>query len=106
MGMALVVVMLMMVAPLVRGERSWLAEGLELAPFRYVGKVSLSLYLLHFPVMLMLYRFGWLAGDSMSGMFTNIALVMAVTMVVSTLTYYSVEQPAMNIARRYRYRWR
>ena len=51
-------------------------------------------------------EFGLLAGDSMLGMVTNIVLVLAVTMVVSTLTYYAVEQPAMDIARRYRYRWR
>jgi peptidoglycan/LPS O-acetylase OafA/YrhL len=61
---------------------------------------------LHFPIMLMMYRFGLLAGDSMLGMVTNIVTVLAVTMVVSTVTYYAVEQPAMNIARRYRYRYR
>jgi peptidoglycan/LPS O-acetylase OafA/YrhL len=42
----------------------------------------------------------------MLGMCINIVTVLAVTMVVSTVTYYAVEQPAMNIARRYRYRWR
>jgi peptidoglycan/LPS O-acetylase OafA/YrhL len=97
---------LVIVAPLARGQRSGLGEALELAPFRYVGKVSLSLYLLHFPVMLMMHRFGLLAGDSMLGMCINIVTVLAVTMVVSTITYYAVEQPAMNFARRYRYRWR
>jgi peptidoglycan/LPS O-acetylase OafA/YrhL len=105
-ALASALVILIIVAPLARGQRSGIGEALELAPFRYVGKVSLSLYLLHFPVMLMLYRFGLLAGDSMLGMATNIVMVLAVTMVVSTITYYAVEQPAMNIARRYRYRWR
>jgi len=97
---------LVIVAPLARGQRSGIGEALELAPFRYVGKVSLSLYLLHFPVMLMMYRYGLLAHDSVLGMIINIAAVLAVTMVVSTITYYAVEQPAMNVARRYRYRWR
>jgi peptidoglycan/LPS O-acetylase OafA/YrhL len=105
-ALASALLILVIVAPLARGQRSGLGETLELAPFRYVGKVSLSLYLLHFPIMLMLYRFGLLAGDSMPGMATNIVAVLAVTMVVSTITYYAVEQPAMNIARRYRYRWR
>jgi peptidoglycan/LPS O-acetylase OafA/YrhL len=105
-ALASALLILIIVAPLARGQRSGLGEALELAPFRYVGKVSLSLYLLHFPIMLMLYRFGLLAGDSMLGMATNIVVVLAVTMVVSTITYYAVEQPAMNIARRYRYRWR
>lgn len=106
LALASALVILVIVAPLARGQRSGLGETLEMAPFRYVGKVSLSLYLLHFPVMLMLYRFGLLAGDSMLGMTINIVVVLAVTMVVSTITYYAVEQPAMNVARRYRYRWR
>jgi peptidoglycan/LPS O-acetylase OafA/YrhL len=105
-ALASALVIMVIVAPLARGQRSGVGEALELTPLRYVGKVSLSLYLLHFPVMLMMYRFGLLAGDSMLGMVTNIVLVLAVTMVVSTLTYYAVEQPAMNLARRYRYRWR
>ena len=105
-ALASALVVLVIVAPLARGQRSGIGEVLEKGPFRYVGKVSLSLYLLHFPIMLMLYRFGLLAGDSMLGMVTNIVLVLAVTIVVSTLTYYAVEQPAMDIARRYRYRWR
>jgi peptidoglycan/LPS O-acetylase OafA/YrhL len=105
-AIASALVILVIVTPLARGQRSRIGEVLEMAPFRYVGKVSLSLYLLHFPIMLMLYRFGLLAGDSMLGMATNIIVVVAVTLVVSTLTYYAVEQPAMDIARRYRYRWR
>ncbi len=105
-AIASALVILVIVTPLALGQRSGIGEVLEMAPFRYVGKVSLSLYLLHFPIMLMLYRFGLLAGDSMLGMVTNIVVVLAVTMVVSTVTYYAVEQPAMDLARRYRYRWR
>ena len=105
-AIASALVVLLIVAPLALGQRSGLGEALELAPFRFVGKVSLSLYLLHFPVMLMLHRYDLLAGDSMRGMTINIVVVLAVTMVVSTVTYYAVEQPAMNVARRYRYRWR
>lgn len=105
-ALASALVILVIVAPLARGQRSSIGEALEMAPFRYVGKVSLSLYLLHFPIMLMMYRYGLLAGDSMGGMALNIVTVLAVTMVVSTVTYYAVEQPAMNVARRYRYRWR
>lgn len=106
LAIASALVILVIVTPLARGQRSGIGEVLEMGPFRYVGKVSLSLYLLHFPIMLMLHRFGLLAGDSMLGMVTNIVFVLAVTMVVSTLTYYAVEQPAMEIAKRYRRRWR
>lgn len=106
MAIASALVILVIVAPLSCGQRSRIGEGLELAPFVFVGKVSLSLYLLHFPTMLMLHRFDLLAGDSLGGMCLNIVVVLAVTLVVSGITYYTVEKPAMNIARRYRYRWR
>ncbi|WP_234785102.1 acyltransferase family protein [Mycolicibacterium elephantis] len=106
MAIASALVILVIVAPLSCGQRSRIGEGLELAPFLFVGKVSLSLYLLHFPTMLMLHRFGLLAGDSLGGMCLNIVVVLAVTLAVSAVTYYTVEKPAMNIARRYRYRWR
>jgi peptidoglycan/LPS O-acetylase OafA/YrhL len=103
-GSALVI--LVIVAPLSRGQRSRIGEALELAPFLYVGKISLSLYLLHFPTMLMMHRLDLLAGDSIGGMVLNIVTVLAVTILASTVTYYSVEKPAMNFARRVRYRWR
>jgi len=106
LAVASALVILVIVAPLARGQRSRIGEALELAPFLYVGKVSLSLYLLHFPTMLMLHRFGLLAGDSIGGMCLNIVVVLAVTLLASSVTYFGVEKPAMNIAKRYRYRWR
>jgi peptidoglycan/LPS O-acetylase OafA/YrhL len=93
------------VAPLAIGEKSALATTLELAPFRYVGKVSLSAYLWHFPVMLMLGRLGAMAGDTFLGMVRNVVVVLAVTFVVSTVTYYIVEKPAIDFAKKYRYRY-
>jgi peptidoglycan/LPS O-acetylase OafA/YrhL len=106
LAIASALVIVVIVAPLARGQRSRIGELLESPPFLYVGKVSLSLYLLHFPIMLMMHRFDWLAGDSIGGMTLNILTVLVVTLLVSTVTYQLVEKPAMSIARRYRYRWR
>lgn len=106
LAIASALVIVVIVAPLARGQRSRIGELLESPPFLYVGKVSLSLYLLHFPIMLMMHRFDLLAGDSIGGMTLNIVTVLVVTLLVSTVTYQAVEKPAMNIARRYRYRWR
>jgi len=106
LAIASALVIVVIVAPLARGQRSRIGEVLESPPFLYVGKVSLSLYLLHFPIMLMMHRFDLLAGDSLGGMTLNIVTVLVVTLLVSTVTYQAVEKPAMNIARRYRYRWR
>nr|WP_238995672.1 acyltransferase [Mycolicibacterium sp. CBMA 360] len=96
---------LVIVAPLFRGERSGLAEFLDTAPFRFVGKISLSAYLWHFPLMLLLGRWGLMASDNVPGMLRNVALVLVVTIAVSTVTYYAVEEPVMKFAKRYRTRW-
>ena len=96
---------LVMVAPLARGDGSAIARRLDSGPLRFVGKVSLSAYLWHFPLMLLLGRWGLMAGDSVTGMFRNVFVVLTVTLLVSAVTYYLVEQPAMNWAKRYRARW-
>jgi peptidoglycan/LPS O-acetylase OafA/YrhL len=95
---------LIIVAPMASGQNSTLATYFDLAPVRFVGKVSLSAYLWHFPLMLVLGRLGWMAGDTVPGMIRNVIVVLSVTLAVSTLTYYAVEKPAADYARRYRYR--
>lgn len=105
LGAACAVMILVIVAPLARGEDSPLARLLDIAPIRFVGKVSLSAYLWHYPLMLVLGRFGLLAGDTLVGMLQNTVVVLAVTLLVSTITYYLVEEPVMKAAKRYRHRW-
>jgi peptidoglycan/LPS O-acetylase OafA/YrhL len=94
---------LVMVVPLTRGETSRIANLLETAPFRFIGKISLSAYLWHFPVMLLLGRAGLMASDTLGGMLWNLAIGLTAAILISTVTYYAVERPAVNWARRYRY---
>jgi peptidoglycan/LPS O-acetylase OafA/YrhL len=75
---------------------------LDFKPIRYVGEISLSAYLWHFPMILVLGRLGWMAGDTGLGMARNIVVLLAVTVAVASLTYYGVEKPAMNYAKRKR----
>lgn len=98
-GLAILVI----VAPLVQGRTSAVAKVLETAPFRFIGKISLSAYLWHFPVMLLLGRAGLMASDSIRGMLWNVAIGLTAAILISTVTYYAVERPAVNWARRYRY---
>ncbi|WP_167103681.1 acyltransferase [Mycobacterium sp. DL592] len=93
---------LFIVAPLARGEHSRFAAALDWAPLRYVGEISLSVYLWHFPVLLVLGRHGLMAGDTVAGMLRNVALVLAVSLVLASLTHRFVEKPAMAVAKRYR----
>ena len=104
-AIAAALMILIMVAPLARGQNSAIARALDTAPMRFVGKVSLSAYLWHFPVLLLLGRWGLMAGDGVPQMFRNIVVGLAATMVISTVTYYLVEKPAIDVTRKYRHRW-
>ncbi|WP_234791446.1 hypothetical protein [Mycolicibacterium mucogenicum] len=55
--------------------------------------------------MLLLGRWGLMASDSLPGMLRNVALVLVVTLAMSAVTYYVVEEPVMKFAERYRTRW-
>jgi peptidoglycan/LPS O-acetylase OafA/YrhL len=100
------VLILLVVAPLARGQKSVLANWFDAAPFRFLGRVSLSLCLWHYPVMLSLGRMGLMHSGSVPAMVKNIALVFAVALAVSTASYYCVERPVLNAAKRYGARWR
>lgn len=100
------VVILVMVAPLALGQNSMVANLLEHPVFKFAGKVSLSVCLWHFPAMLLLGRWGFMETGSVAGLVRNMVLVLIATFLLSTASYYCVELPAMNAARRYGNRWR
>ena len=97
---------LIVVAPSARGRNSMLANCFDVAPLRFLGRVSLSLALWHFPIMLLLGRWGLMRIGSVSATVGNILLVFAIALLVSTVSFYCVERPAMDAARRLRNRWR
>jgi peptidoglycan/LPS O-acetylase OafA/YrhL len=101
-GVVAAAMILVIVAPLARGETTKLARWLDVKPTRYVGEISLSAYLWHFPMILVLGRVGWMAGDTGLGMVRNIVVLLVVTILVASVTYYGVEKPAMNYAKRKR----
>lgn len=101
-GIVAALMILIIVAPLARHQKSRLATALDFKPIRFVGEISLSAYLWHFPVLLMLGRIGWMAGDTLPGMLRNIVLALAVTILAGAITYYLIEKPAMNYAKRIR----
>jgi peptidoglycan/LPS O-acetylase OafA/YrhL len=101
-GVVAALMILVVVVPLARGEQSRLARFLDVRPIRYVGEISLSAYLWHFPMLLLLGRLGWMAGDTLPGMLYNIVVLLAVTILAATVTYYLIEKPAMNYAKRVR----
>ena len=103
-GVVAALMVLVIVVPLAQHRRSRLATALDFAPIRFIGEISLSAYLWHFPVILLLGRIGWMAGDTLPGMLQNTVLVLSVTILFGSITYYLVEKPAMNYAKRVRAR--
>jgi peptidoglycan/LPS O-acetylase OafA/YrhL len=101
-GVVAALMIIVIVAPLARSEKSKLSQWLDVKPIRYVGEISLSAYLWHFPMLLLLGRLGLMAGDDGPGMVRNIVLLLAATILVATVTYHGIEKPAMNYAKRFR----
>jgi peptidoglycan/LPS O-acetylase OafA/YrhL len=101
-GVVAALMILVVVVPLARGQKSRLATFLDVRPIRYVGEISLSAYLWHFPMCFLLGRLGWMAGDTRPGLLRNIVLLLTATILAATVTYYLIEKPVMNYARRLR----
>jgi peptidoglycan/LPS O-acetylase OafA/YrhL len=95
--MALVcgLVLALVVLPPPRG-RGLLLRVLETRPLVAVGVVSYSVFLWHEPLILALHDHGWTL-DGRAGFFVNVGLVVAITAVLSALSYHFVEAPALRL---------
>jgi peptidoglycan/LPS O-acetylase OafA/YrhL len=81
------------------GRPNMLARILEFRPVWYVGLVSYSVYLWHTPVIYWLQERG-LYNDSPAGLLVSCALVLVLTLGLSTATYFAVERPALRLKAR------
>lgn len=94
-AMASAMLIIFITAALARGERSAIAAVTDWRPIRYIGIVSLSTYLWHYPVLILLERTGIDIPDSPTGLATGFVLVGAGSVLLGALTYRFVERPAM-----------
>lgn len=96
-------VLLFIATPSATGGPGVAARALDWAPARYAGLVSYSMYLWHMSVIWLAVRFGvYVPGDSAAGFCANVAIVLAGTLVLSTVTYFFVERPALRLKSRVR----
>lgn len=74
-------------------------------PLQYIGTISFSLYLLHYPIIKALQssQLVWdIPGHNFgSGLLTTILIILPVSIVAATLTYYVIEKPPLDMRRRY-----
>lgn len=73
-------------------DRSWLRRILTLAPMRYIGRISYSMYLVHVMVIVQLLRF-------ISFKYVTIP-ALTVTILYATISWYLMERPLLNLAAR------
>lgn len=70
------------------------ASFLDWAPFDYIGLISLSVYLWHYPVLLTVIRLGWAGPDTLLGAAYNVGLVAVFSIAIGSVTYWLIERPA------------
>lgn len=71
-----------------------LIRFLEWRPVRWSGEISYSVFLWHYPMIIMLRK--WELGlDGRAGYLANIAMVAGATWVLSSITFWFVERPMM-----------
>lgn len=91
---------LVLVLPNRRGETSLFSRAVDWVPVRYVGLISLSTYLWHYPVLLVVLRLGLPFPDTIPGAAANVAMVAAISIALASVSYWLIERPAQAFAAR------
>ena len=79
----------------VSGRPGYLRGFLEYGPLVWVGRISYGIYLWHYPV--------FKASSFLDGSWPiKLCVAVALTVIVSTLSYYFIEQPALSLKRKFK----
>ena len=87
---------LLIVAPIARNDESTIAKITDWTPLRWLGTRSLSIYLWHYPVLILVERTGLDLPDNFWGLLVGFVVVTGGTVLLGALTYRWVELPAMS----------
>ena len=87
---------LLVVDPSARRESSKLVRFAGFRPIGYVGEISLSVYLWHYPMIVIATRTGIFADDGIVSMVGSPLLVALVSIALGAATFTFIERPAMS----------
>jgi peptidoglycan/LPS O-acetylase OafA/YrhL len=83
------------------GRRRHLGDWLNFSWLQYLGRISYSLYLIHYPVACIITAIGYeLTGTSPMASALWLAVALAVSIVAAGLLYRAVESPSLELSRR------
>ena len=88
-------VILLMVDPSARNQASRLVRVGSWRPIEYVGEISLSVYLWHYPIIILASRTGWFVDDSLSSLLGSATVVTISSIALGAITFSWIERPAM-----------
>ncbi|MFE4107082.1 acyltransferase family protein [Almyronema epifaneia] len=71
--------------------QGWLSKILTWKPLRYIGVISFGIYLWHIAIL------GYLNAHLATSSMVKMLAIAAVTVIVATLTYITIERPAMQL---------
>jgi peptidoglycan/LPS O-acetylase OafA/YrhL len=85
----------LLIAPTPTREVPRLSRAVDWAPLRYLGTISLSIYLWHYPVLLLFTRLHLEGADTLGGAAWNFVAISVATVALASVTYWLVERPAL-----------
>jgi peptidoglycan/LPS O-acetylase OafA/YrhL len=88
-------VIVLMVDPGARREDSSLVRIASWRPIEYIGEISLSVYLWHYPMIVLASRAGLFGTDSIASLVGSALSVSAASILLGAITFALVERPAM-----------
>jgi peptidoglycan/LPS O-acetylase OafA/YrhL len=85
------------------GQRGRLTSYLSNPVLQYLGRISYSLYLIHYPVSWIIVTLGfWLTGDNAPAAVLWLCLALALSIGTADVLYRLVEAPSVQLAKRFK----